>query len=352
MAEIKRLRYDALDGLRAIACVGIVLMHVKCNMAIQPSKSFITESVIGFTHDFVLLFMMVSAFALSCGYNSKFQSGSIKMGDFYKKRYTRILPFFALLSLIDVVKTIAEEHFHWTDALQGELWEAFTNLSLLFALIPGNDITVVGVGWFLGVIFLFYLCYPFFTVLISSKKSAWIAFALSIGLYFALKCYFYPVKGSPLGNNAFMYCAPFFLSGGIIYLYRNELVSVSACSVSVKCIRLLLTIGYTVWFFVFPEMRFPLANLVMYALWLIYAVTEVGSNGQIALLNNNVMEFLSGISMEVYLCHMMMFRFVEKNHVEKFCSKMMQFVGQLVSLFYVVLLLAHGYGKNGANRFC
>lgn len=29
---MERKRYDAIDGLRTIACIGIVMMHVKANL--------------------------------------------------------------------------------------------------------------------------------------------------------------------------------------------------------------------------------------------------------------------------------------------------------------------------------
>ena len=318
MIKVKiKERYDSLDGLRAFACAGIVLMHVKANIAIKPTGSIVINNFIGATGDFVFLFMMVSAFALCCGYYEKFNNGNVKTIDFYKKRYTRILPFFALLTLIDVIKTIVEEHFHWTDVLQGELWEAFANVTLMFGLIPCNDITVVGVGWFLGVIFLFYLLFPFFTSIISTKKSAWIAWGISLGLYASLRCYFAPVKGSPIDHNAFMLCAPFFLVGGLIYRYRREIVKAIEKQMA-KMSLILIALCYTIWFFLFPEYRFPLANLVMYALWLVYAISESSFVRKNTLLNNRLVAFLSDLSMEIYLCHMMMFRFVEKLHLEHY----------------------------------
>lgn len=312
-ANIKE-RYDSLDGLRAFACIGIVLMHVKANIDIKPTGNFLINNIISFTGNFVFLFMTISAFALSCGYFEEFKNGSVKLFDFYKKRYTRILPFFALLTLIDVIKTIIEEHFYWTDALQGELWEAFANITLAFGLIPENDISVIGVGWFLGVIFLFYMLFPFFVFILDCKRRAWITLGIVVLLYFSVLFYFHPVKGTNFGNNSFMHCAPFFVVGGLAYLYREKFVYLSMLF---RWILRILTIGYTVWFFVFPEMRFTLSNLVMYVLWLLYAVSEV-SLKRITLLNNRVMIFFSGISMEIYLSHMMFFRIVEKLHLEKF----------------------------------
>lgn len=124
------------------------------------------------------------------------------------------------------------------------------------------------------------------------------------------------MKGTSFGNHSFMHCAPFFVVGGLAYLYREKFTDLSK---NFKLILKILTIGYTIWFFVFPEMRFTLANLMMYVLWLLYAVSEV-SLGRMTLLNNRVMAFISGISMEIYLCHMMFFRVVDKFHLEKIIS--------------------------------
>jgi peptidoglycan/LPS O-acetylase OafA/YrhL len=176
-----------------------------------------------------------------------------------------------------------------------------------------NDISVVGVGWFLGIIFLFYMLFPFFVFLMDNKRRAWITMGVVVLLFFSVKFYFHPVKGTSFGNDSFMRFAPIFMIGGLVYLYREKFVNLSMCF---RWILRILTIGYTTWFFVFPEMRFSLSNLVMYVLWILYAVSEVSLKRR-TLLNNQVMAFFSGISMEIYLCHMMFFRVVEKFHFEK-----------------------------------
>ena len=51
-ANIKE-RYDSLDGLRAFACIGIVLMHVKANIDIKPTGNFLINNIISFTGNFV-----------------------------------------------------------------------------------------------------------------------------------------------------------------------------------------------------------------------------------------------------------------------------------------------------------
>lgn len=317
MTEKNNKRYDALDGLRALACIGIVLMHVQANIALNPSEGFLYSNIISFAYDFVLMFMMVSAFGLCCGYYEKFVAGSIKPDDFYSKRYKRVLPFFALLTMIDVALCVLTEHFKLTDTLVAELWEAFANMTLAFGLIPGNDISVVGVGWFLGVIFLFYMLFPFFVFMIGTKKRAWFSTFVTVGLYLSVKFYFNPAKGVDFGNASIMHCAPYFMVGGLLYLYRNEFVEVMKSPV-VRIMLLFLTLGYTVWFFTCPEQRFTLSNLVMYGLWVAYAISEAASDRKWTFLNNKLVAFVSGISMEIYLCHMMFFRVVEKLHLERY----------------------------------
>ena len=56
-----------------------------------------------------------------------------------------------------------------------------------------------------------------------------------------------------------------------------------------------------------------LQSLVFFSVWVVYAL---GSNDKA--LNNRVVKYLSKISMEIYLCHMLFFRVVDKIHLEQF----------------------------------
>lgn len=58
---------------------------------------------------------------------------------------------------------------------------------------------------------------------------------------------------------------------------------------------------------------FILPDLLVFAAWLMYAI---GSKDIV--LNNKVTKYLSGISMEIYLCHMMFFRVASMLHLERF----------------------------------
>lgn len=177
---MKKEHYGAIDGLRTIACIGIVMMHLAANTDYSITGFFYNSMIPSFTN-FVFLFMTISAFGMCCGYYHKMLNNQINLSDFYAKRFKKILPFFALLVLIDVLLSPS----------LNAIYEAFADLTLLFGFLPNaGNISVIGVGWFLGLIFVFYICFPFYCVLIKNKKRAWIAFFLSLIFNFVCSVYF------------------------------------------------------------------------------------------------------------------------------------------------------------------
>lgn len=199
--------YGTIDGLRTIAAIGIVMMHVKANNGYEIS-GFFYHAVIGSFTNFVFLFMMVSAFGMCCGYYEKVIKNKISLSDFYGKRFKKIWPFFAVLVFLDVMISPSIS----------SLYEAFADLTLLFGFLPkAGNIEVIGVGWFIGLIFVFYLIFPFFCFLLENKRRAWISFAISLIYNFVCENYF------KVGRTNILYCGCFFLAGGLIYLYKDQL---------------------------------------------------------------------------------------------------------------------------------
>lgn len=68
---------------------------------------------------------------------------------------------------------------------------------------------------------MFYLVFPFFCVLIENKRRAWTAFAVSLIYNFACANYF------EVGRSNILYSACFFLAGGLVYLYREEIMKLN-----------------------------------------------------------------------------------------------------------------------------
>lgn len=147
---MERKHYGAIDGLRTIACIGIMMMHVRANSGYEVF-GFVYNTVIPSFTNFTFLFMTISAFGMCCGYYEKMLNGQLELSRFYGKRFQKILPFFSVLVLLDVVLSPSRQ----------ALYEAFADLTLLFGFLPdAGNISVIGVGWFLGLVFVFYLCFP------------------------------------------------------------------------------------------------------------------------------------------------------------------------------------------------
>lgn len=314
--------YNSLDGIRAYAAIGIVLLHVLRNSAIQPHENYITGVLIPFFNSFVFLFMIISGFSLCCGYYDRFKNGMITPNMFYMKRYSRILPFFAILCIIDFC----------TSPGIGTLLETFADLTLCFGLMPTSvDIHVIGVGWFLGVVFLFYMLFPFFVFLLDNKRRAWLSLLISLGLCFSI-CIYFPV---PQKHKSMIFCAPYFISGGLIFLYRSTICQlflknkfiVSVIIFATTLLYLSISKSLT------SDFIKNTALVILFSLWTSYALCAKG-----IVLNNHIATYLSGISMEIYLAHMLVFRAVEKMHIETIISQadLLYIFNSLLTLLGVV----------------
>lgn len=284
-------RYDNLDGLRAYAAIGIVMMHVLANSRYAVHGFLFRRMIPSFT-DFTFLFMVISAFSMCCGYYEKFKDGKIDIEHFYKRRYQRLWPFFAILCTIALVVSIsAKSFFDW-----------FADLTLMFGLIPNNNIEIIGVGWFIGLVFVFYMMFPFFVFAIGNKKRAW--FSFTVGVLLTISCILHFTKAASRIN--IVYSSSFFLLGGITYLYRDVIKRYKALWIAllVASIIAYYTFSGNALVGVFMELA------VSYCL----LATAISFKGGV-LLHNRFAVFFSGISMEVYLSHMVAFRVVQKLHM-------------------------------------
>lgn len=147
-------RYSSLNGLRAYAAIGILLMHVQANVPVKPEGGFIYNTFIPSLTHFVYLFLLVSAFSVCCGYYEKFKTGTITPNIFYKRRYSRILPFFAILVIIDTFVPHAPNKYELEHMAAGEvatgmsafvhsLYDGFAELTLAFNLLRNCSVKPV-----------------------------------------------------------------------------------------------------------------------------------------------------------------------------------------------------------------
>ena len=285
------------------------MMH----MASQDSNTYVLNPYfLGFVRpltNLVFLFMTISAFGMCCGYFERVISGKINFADFYRKRYLRILPFFVILVLVDLVMGFSKE----------SVYEAITNMTLLYGFFPHN-ISVIGVGWFLGVVFAFYIVFPFFCVLIENKKRAWVSFTISLIMNYILATYF------DVGRTNIVYCLCYFILGGLIYQYRDELYRFSKNKKVLSVIVMIAVIVIYYWIG-----ANTITMLLASGSMLIFALGKSGG-----VLQNRATKFISSVSMEVYLSHMAIFRVIEKLKLNRI------FGNGLVQYFLTVVLVFGG----------
>lgn len=279
--EKENKHYGTIDGLRTIAAFGIVIMHIRANTNYIISGYLYNKVIPSFTN-FVFLFMVISAFGMYSGYYEKFLNNKIVLSDFYKKRFKKVLPFFSILVILDVLLFPSVESFY----------EGFCDLTLMFGFLP-KFLSVIGVGWFLGLIFIFYISFPFFVFLLENKKRAWIVFALSL-IYNYISYNFFD-----LGRSNILYSACFFIAGGLIYLYRQKILNYNKNLIS------FITVGVVVAYYIFDENVYMCLSVA--CMFLIYAILKQGG-----ILENKITKFFSNLSLEIYLSHMLIFRIVEK----------------------------------------
>lgn len=321
-------RYKSLDGLRTYCAIGIIMVHIYLNVNYEI-PGFFYNNIIPKLGWLIFLFMIISGFSMCCGYYDKIKDNKISPREFYSKRYKKILPFFSILVLMDVVISHTISSFY----------EGVANLTLVYGLLPNPKISVIGVGWTLGVIFVFYLLFPFFVYLIDNKKKATFSFIIALILNIIGTIYFFKEPFVPenyLARRNIIYCAVYFIIGGIIYLHRTEIKKSIQKHKLISFFIILLT---TILYFVIPDkgandIIFTFKNCILFSMWMAYAISIDN-----IILTNKFTTFISSISLEIYLCHMVVFRIAEKlnmfhlaknNMISFFISVFIIFIGSVI----------------------
>ena len=130
-------------------------------------------------------------------------------------------------------------------------------------------------------------------MLLENKRRAWIAFGISLLYNLACTQYF------EVGRKNILYSACFFLAGGLLYLYREQIAGLNRWAVLAG-----VWVAVLLYFIIGGNAVMCLAVSV---LLLLYAILARGGVFQ-----NPAAKFFSGISMEIYLSHMVIFRGIEK----------------------------------------
>lgn len=290
----------------------------------------LTERIIPSFDYLVYLFMIISGFGMCNGYYQKLKDGNYDLNKFYSRRYKKTVPFFSILIIVNCILEFNREN----------IFEGLMEITMLFGFLPNNSLSVIGVAWTLGAIFAFYIIFPFVVFLLNDKRKGIIFLIVTLGITYMCQSYFMTEKfvtSNFTMRHSFLFCLPYFLSGGLIYLYRNELsatVNLHKRAVLLGCV--ILAVGYLL----SPDEIGGFDMIVPKTLILYSAMVCAVLGEQNKWLSNRFTKFISEISMEMYLAHMVVFRVVEKLHIEKVCDDAI--LRYVITYFMVVLLLVVG----------
>lgn len=300
--------FENFDGLRAISCILIILLHVEANTDYYFFTGMVKRVFSSFPY-LTVLFMMISSFCLCAGYLEKFNNNLISIENFYRKRYSKILPFVIVLTILGLVYKPSLQHFY----------DAIVEVTFTHGFLPGDNIVNLnGVMWFLGVIFVFYLIFPAFTILVKNKKRAWFAFIISLLISFICENYYFtdlyllqPVEP----RHFFIYDLSFFILGGLFFLYSDDLKNILKNKLFLRILVIIFSIVSMVLYFIIPN-KIKGVSIISYKIAIPFSFFFLYAIGfKSRLLNNRILKYISSISLELYLSHMFIFRCCQLIHL-------------------------------------
>lgn len=294
--EKKMKKIKSIDGLKAFSIMMIVLVHVAVNGNYKIDNFFFNVIVKNLSV-FVELFFILSAFGMCYGYYEKIKNKEIDLNTFYKRRLVKIWPYFALIIVADLVMS---------GFTKKNIFEAILDGTLLTGFLPNNHIEIAGIGWALGVIFAFYMLFPFFVFMMWNKFRAWISLIVFVLIKIIGESYM-TVDGKVV-NSFFLNWFYLFIIGGLIYLYREELIRIfNKREYILIMLFIILFAGEVIVYnkgysFVASQMV-----LGLFIIMIIYCLVE-----RIPILGNKVLVFLGGLCLQIYLFHVAIFRGIDK----------------------------------------
>ena len=149
----------ALEGLRAIACTGIIVTHVAFQTGADTGNLF--NRMMARTDFFVPVFFALSGFLLWRRHSADFRTGE-SLASYYVKRIGRIMPaYWVVVVLVLAVFPVAG---------RPSVLQAFSNLVLAQIYVPGGLLGGLTHLWSLCVEMAFYLVLPVIAVAIGRRS--------------------------------------------------------------------------------------------------------------------------------------------------------------------------------------
>lgn len=168
-----KVQLTGIDALRGYASVVIVMFHIVGipNLTISENLQFI-KSYFGLA---VTFFFVISSFSLFLGNAKKYRNENW-LRDYFLKRFFRIAPLFYTMIVVYFIFNIFVWDYFCT------IPEILINITFVFNLIPGKHEGIAWASWFIGVLSVFYMIFPFLIATIRNITVSVISYFLLAGI--------------------------------------------------------------------------------------------------------------------------------------------------------------------------
>jgi peptidoglycan/LPS O-acetylase OafA/YrhL len=170
--QSKRLWLPALQGLRGIAAISVVVFHVGFIPQPRPLRPDFLEPFLFALGNGVYLFFLLSSFSLAYSNSSRLHSFD-QRAKYVIRRVFRIAPLFYFMI-----------GFYWLQFGLPDVGLAgiLLNFTFLFNFVPQLNNSLAWAGWTIGVEMPFYFCLPFLLRLDQKSVLWFVAFALATSI--------------------------------------------------------------------------------------------------------------------------------------------------------------------------
>lgn len=209
----KKEKIESFKLIKSLCAIGIIIFHFSCHYNNSTFRPLYTFANGGWGQVFVPIFFMISGALLYYNYND-----SLKIKEFYKKRWLSIFPMFYLAYIsFEIGNMIANKSV----LFRGSILPYIYTLLGMDGYLSENTITYYILGeWFLGMIIFLYLLFPLIRYLFNKSDK------LTVGLISILYLFFIntPII-NPNPQRSIITCLFSFVLGMFIIKYRSKVLN-------------------------------------------------------------------------------------------------------------------------------
>lgn len=335
-----------LNSLRFILIMMVVVSHSTLPIS-QAMKDYLGECP-------VAIFFVVSGFVLALSKGEKLRKGEMGNGKFFLSRAVKLYPLHLLLLAVTFL-------FDWRLGHIGTWYQTLAHAMLLQCWIPTHQFALAynGVAWFISDIIFFYLVFKYLYGWIINNS--WGRILSVMGVYMAgYVLLSFKVHGDY--SSGFVYFFPLFrlidfMLGILVYkfyisqsgkaLYRRigSLSSLNASVLAVFGVAMMVGM-YPLSMHCNPNFRCAALYWIPSVLTLYYMVScDNGWGWLTRLLHSRLLLWGGSVSMEIFLCHLLVLRLVQSVFVRIYGEDIPCLTLQFFVALLLTLLMALGTKK-------